>query len=298
MYQSNSRYKPLTGAVDYRDALVDPQAYEDEPRRGRTEFSGFSGNVDSMQMRAGLGDFRAPMRAGKAMFDQRNLSGPDAKRTRLPGDLSEQELNVLLSRDIVIMQDRSGSMGEKEHFPQGTFPRWYWCLSQAMDFTRQAARLPNWSFTLVLFSNEFDVYRNVRLQNVPAIYDTRRGAYVGTKLANPMSEQIYDYFQRRAAGSRRPLMIAVVTDGKPQDDEKLRDLIIDTTHHMRRPDDIQIVFLQVGTDDEGQRKLRRLDYKLQKKGARYDIVSVMPFDWVTRVGLTRALVSAIQGVDQ
>ncbi|MBY0357887.1 MAG: hypothetical protein K2W82_07785 [Candidatus Obscuribacterales bacterium] len=292
---SASKYKPLTGAVDYREPVVDSNDFA--PLDGRTDVAQLQGVTNGMQMRAGVGANRQPLRSAVPLFGSQNPFNLDANRGRLPGDLNEQELNVLKSHDIVIMQDRSSSMGEKEYFAQGEFPRWYWCLAQANDFGRQTQRLPNWSFTLVLFSSKYDVYHNVRLPQVPSIYQSRHGLYVGTKLAEPMSEQLNDYFRRRASGRAKPLIIAVVTDGKPQDDEDLCDLIIDATHHMRNRDDISITFLQVGTDDEGRKKLRKFDYKLVKKGARFDIVNVMPFETVTQMGLTRALVTAVQNAN-
>lgn len=287
----NSSVKPLTGGIDYRELVVDP-----DPGLSRTELTQLPGLTNPMPMRSGLNDFSSTLRNGKALFEQMNPFEAEAHHVSLPGDLSETELNTLLSHDIVIMQDRSDSMLEEERFPQGTVSRWHWCLSQSMDLMRQTTKLPHWSFNLVLFSNEFDVYRNVKLRNLPAIYETRRGTYVGTKLMRPVAEQLRAYFLRQAAGQARPLIIAVVTDGKPQDDEQLCSLIINTTKRLRDPDDIQIVFLQVGTDDEGQQKLCRLDYKLINDGARHDIVSVIPFEMMTRMGLARALVTAVQNV--
>lgn len=288
--------KPLTGGVDYRDTWVDPSEYQERASQyGRAGLTQLPGAVNQMQMRTGIMDNRMPLRSGVPRYDvEKNPFALETTKARLPGDLSDSDLNILKSHDIVIMQDRSSSMGEKEHFPQGKLPRWYWCLMQSTDFARQTVRLPDWSFTLVLFSSQYDVYRNVRLQHVPDIYATRSGIFVGTKLARPLAQQLDEYFQRRASGRARPLIVAVVTDGKPQDDEDLRDVIIDATHRMRNEKDVQIIFLQVGTDDEGQRKLRKLDYKLIKKGARYDIVSVMPFEMVTNLGLPRALITAVQ----
>jgi hypothetical protein len=147
-----------------------------------------------------------------------------------------------------------------------------------------------------LFSSKYDVYNHVNFSQLPEIYHRYNFGFYGTKLADPMAEQLNSYLQRRAAsgGRVKPLVIAVVTDGKPQDEHNLAETIVMATQQLRSPNEIRIVFLQVGTGGESQRKLAKLDYGLQSMGAKYDIVSVVPFRDVTRLGLARALVLAIQ----
>ena len=145
-----------------------------------------------------------------------------------------------------------------------------------------------------MFSSQYDVYRNVRMDMLPTVFE-RNHIWIGTKLASPMAEQIKEYLARRASSKQvRPLVIAVVTDGKPQDEGDLADVIINATHHLRNPNELHIVFLQVGTDEESYKKLSKLDNRLLSHGARYDIVSVMPFQELTRMGLTRALLSVVR----
>jgi Mg-chelatase subunit ChlD len=221
-------------------------------------------------------------------------------RTHLAGDISDKEIKLISNYDVVVMQDRSSSMGEDENIllrngmGMRRMSRWDWCLSETADFTRQTSFLPNWAFTLVLFSSKYDVFHRVAFNQLPAIYN-RTGIYIGTKLAEPMAEQISMYFRRRQMGEKRSLLVAVITDGKPQDDENLRDLLIQTTYQMRDPEEVKVVFLQVGTSDEGSEKLFKLDRKLQAKGAKYDIVTVKPFYEIANVGLTRALLDTICG---
>lgn len=302
---SAGKYKPLTGKIDYKEPQS-PSYIQGTPRlqgRGAQNNLHGSGTQTHLQGRSNQNqldsavnddDYLPPYNAGTPYMDR--FSTPfdlQAQNQRVPGDISERDLGMLRSHDVVIMQDRSSSMGEKEYFPQGKFSRWKWCLFQASDFARQTSKIRNWNFDVVLFSGEYDVFRSVKLPEIPQIYD-RTGIYVGTRLARPLSEQLSQFFQRRAAGRAKPLMIAVVTDGKPQDDEDLCDVIINATHHIASPNDLHITFLQIGTDDEGERKLNKLDYKLVRKGAKYDIVSVMPYSMVTQLGLARSIVQTMQ----
>lgn len=291
--RSSNQAIPLKGTVEHEDAdeLVDTSQFATPPRA----LNGNLNNADNGRLGAGLLDSRLQGRTAAQDTNQIRLT-PNISNTRLQGDVSDRELKKLSTHDIIVMQDRSSSMGDKEYFPMFSdkVSRWQWCLSQSMDLTRQASRLPNWGFTLVMFSSQYDVYRNVHLKNLPQLF-VRNGIFIGTKLAAPMHEQLTEYFQRRAAGKARPLVIAVITDGKPQDDEDLNDVIIQATRLMKDPNEIRITFLQVGTDDDGQRKLYRLDNRLMSRGARYDIVGVTPFSELAETGLTKALIKAIQG---
>lgn len=232
------------------------------------------------------------MHSGVPILDQMPAFPLNTQQTRLPTDVSDQELNKLKNYDLVIMQDRSSSMGERENYPQGIFPRWYWCLTQAVDLRRQTFRLPNWHFDLVMFSANFDLYRQVTMSQLPEVFN-RNGIWIGTHLGPPMEQVFSEYFQRRANGSAKPLIVAIVTDGKPKDMKYLCDVITNTTQQMHSAGEIRLVFLQVGTDEESYKKLNLLDNGLLRAGAKYDIVSIMPFSQVTRIGLTRALLSSL-----
>lgn len=304
------KLKPLSGQVEVQDegSLVDPEQFVGAPRKqlnGNTGRGKLDGNLrERGPLQSGLDDSDLESGAEDGNFQPRNAGldqmqfAPQINSTRLRGDLSDQELKQLATHDIVIMQDRSSSMGEKDYFPMvpDKISKWRWCMAQSMDLTRQTNRLPKFGFTLVVFSSQYDVYNNVRLQQLPQIIaGARNGIFIGTKLAPPMHDQLSQYFQRRATGRARPLIIAVITDGKPQDEHDLRDVIIQATQQMRNPNEIKIKFLQIGNDDEGTKKLHKLDMKLVNKGARFDIVHVESFGELANEGLPRALLRAIRG---
>jgi hypothetical protein len=313
--QSSMRLKPLTGQIDYTntEGLVDKDDYELNAQSGRTDSNRFDGRAGTNRLDGRAGNNALQSGADQSLF-RGNVNSPQLNRqlpkfgqtpplkqgiqtTRLPGDLSNKELTVLKLHDVVVMQDRSSSMAEDEHvFGNSGWrktSKWDWCLEQAMSLTRQTESLPNWKMTVVLFSGKYDVFQNVTMSRLPYVYN-REGIYVGTRLARPLAEQLQDYFNRRANGRARPLAIAVITDGKPQDDEKLCELLVQATQLMRDPKEISITFLQVGNDDEGQRKLHKFDRRLVEMGAKYDIVKVKPFYELIQVGLPKALVDSIQ----
>jgi len=306
----SDRFRPLEGKIERQEGsdLVDVSQFQGQanqsntdryrlPRNAGANTTQLQSGADDNQFQTGIGNNE--LRSGVARPGSRPPFPLNSKRVKLRGDVTDKELTRLSDYDVVVMQDRSSSMGEDERIlgrnGEGfrKMSRWDWCLQEAADFTRQTSNLRNWFFTLVLFSSKYDVHHHVMLEQIPYIYN-RSGIFIGTKLADPLQEQISMYFRRRAMGEKRPLLVAIITDGKPQDDENLRDLLIQTTYQMRDPNEVKIVFLQVGTSDDGTEKLVKLDQKLQRKGAKFDIVSVKPFYQLLQGGLTRTLVDTIQ----
>ncbi len=316
--------KPLYGKVDYTGGTGSAQGRARvKPLEGRVERNAAGGLVDTASFQAGVGRIAIPGRANSNQLQggarqssglgqadsvplQSGVAGmgrPDpfplgSSQSRLPGDISDRELELLRTHDVVVIQDRSSSMGDKEHFPVSgggsrKMSRWKWCLSQAVDLTRQTARIPGGKITLVLFSSQYDVYENVSLQQVPYIF-ARNKIFIGTKIVPPLADQIDRYFQRRDAGSAKPLVIAVITDAIPQDDDDLKELIVETTQRMRDPNEITITILQVGSEEDGQSLLRKLDHRLVRKGAKFDIIKTKTFPQVLQAGLTRSLIDAIE----
>lgn len=288
-----SNDKPLTGAVEMnaRDNLVDP-----------SDFQPLSGTADSSRLNAGaargnlqgLVDTNAfpSLRGGTATVDLNKPFPLSSNANRLRGDISDEEWRLLRSRDVVIIQDRSRSMTRPEMFPSGVSTPWAWCRQQAQDLTRQAGSDKDWAVTLMLFARDYEVYPRVTLSQIPAIFSDSRIS-LGTNIAPPLNEVFSDYFRRSASGGARPLLIAIITDGKPHDEAMAAQLIINATHQMRNPDDIRITVLQVGRGGKAKHKLAFLD-NLASMGARYDIVRVRGFEEVTRNGLTRSLVNTIK----
>lgn len=304
----NAASSMLQGGVDVTSlgALADPSQFA--PLKGNTSSTGLSTGLNQ----SGL----TPLNAGAGRLDTNKPIQAGAAKTVLAGDLNQNDLQVLASSDVLIMQDRSSSMGESLdkkdnddddflkrilsggslYTPSLSMSKWEWCLSQASDLTRQSARVPNWAMTLVMFSNEFDVYHNISLQQIPHIYN-RNGIFIGTKLARPLEEQLQAYFRQHLLGRKRPLLVAVITDGKPQDMENLVEVIVNATRQMTDPKQVHITFLQVGCDRKGVRYLAELDSGLVAQGARYDIVDVVPFSKLSQIGLARTLVDTIRAAN-
>ena len=222
--------------------------------------------------------------------------------------LSGQDLAVLSSRDIVVLIDKSGSMGDKDCPPpqqglrfsyrngeaESPVSRWDWCENELVTLANEARGSIRNGMRVVLFDGQQTVFDHVGLDKIPYIFHNNypEGS---TNEATALKSQLDWYFQHRAAqgGQARPVAIAVITDGLPNNASALRRVITDATQNLQRPDEVAITFLQVGNDKKGIRLVHELDDNLVQHGARFDIVDCKDFSELTQVGLAKALVDAI-----
>jgi hypothetical protein len=224
--------------------------------------------------------------------------------------LTEAQLRNLASHDIVLLIDKSFSMGTPDcpaqisllnkmsflsPFTLGidseTISRWDWCLAQTSHMAKETEQaLPN-GFTVVLFDGHPHAYSNVRMKDLRQIFsDYHPGG--STKLELPLDEAFSDYFaHRQAQGSHiKPLLIGIITDGCPTHPELVQQVIASATQHMRNPNEITIVFFLIGKHDrKGEQFVYELSHDAISDGAKFNIVRPVPFAECEQSGLVRAL---------
>jgi hypothetical protein len=226
------------------------------------------------------------------------------------GELTEVQLKRLASHDIVLMIDRSYSMGtndcpsssflaDKLPFPFGvgsdnSTSRWDWCAAQTSHMAKQTERALSNGFTVMLFSGHFDVFPHVNVKQLREIFaDNSPGG--STKLEKPLESTFNDYFNRKKSGRVKPLLVGVITDGCPTHPEFVREEIASITHEMRDPNEITIVFFLIGSNDrKGENFVWDISHNLTSAGAKYNIVRSVPFAECERMGLARALAENLQ----
>ncbi len=213
--------------------------------------------------------------------------------------LTQIDLVDLSRHDVVLVIDKSSSMKEQDcpSLLHHGWPisRWQWCKEQTMELARQTSSVLPQGLSVVLFSTSSHVFPHVTMNDLPQIFAAYSpGGF--TNEAGAVGRTFADYFQRReiAHGKIKPLLIAVITDGLPTNPQSLRDVIVDATKEMRRPDEIKMTFLQVGSDPKGLYFVSDLGRDLKQESAKYDIVSSKTFPELLRAGLTRALVDCIR----
>jgi Mg-chelatase subunit ChlD len=185
--------------------------------------------------------------------------------------------------DIVMLIDKSGSMGEPAD--RSGMSKWDWCSSQLSSFATEAQENTGRKLTIVTFNGEFSVKPNCTPTDVQQTFlSSKPGG--ATDLATPLDSVLGDYLR----GPRsHPLLVVVLTDGVPATPELVERGIIDASRRINTPDQIKIVFFEIGNDPDGAALIRLLDVGLTSEGARYDIVDANTFDQLKQVGLKTAL---------
>jgi hypothetical protein len=203
-------------------------------------------------------------------------------------------VRLLSDYDVELIVDSSQSMRRMDC--PGGLSRWDWCGVQAKDLGRQLHRYVPGGLTITAFARYFEVYRNARPENVADLF-ANPNFRSGTRLAEALSSRLNEFFLRRRPGSK-PLLIAVITDGVPrpvEQPEMVAASLINASRLMTDPREIKVVFFQIGAKSRfGHAFLNFLDNGLVENGARFDLVKSVPFEHLTKVGLSQALVDSIE----
>lgn len=306
-------------------ALVLPVAAQSDYRLARPAAN--RNNGSSADSSGWVNDFAEPPaatqgdqvpRAGFVLNINPNINGqqqfPVPAPIQLPSAVSRfvkklgaNDLNLLSSRDVIVLVDRSSSMGDKDcpapagglaFLPRNGEPapdisRWDWCEQELLSLSRMAGGALRQGIRLVFFASNQNEYEHVRLNDIGRVFEDNYPSG-STNAAAALKSQLDWYFTQRATNPNpRPVVVAVITDGLPNSTHALKKVIIDATHQMARPDEVAITFLQVGRDRKGVNLVHDIDDNLVQQGAVYDIVDAKDFRDLLEVGLGRALADAI-----
>lgn len=229
--------------------------------------------------------------------------------------LREPEIQRLGTYDLALVIDKSASMtyrlnqrnapqklpaidGLDRPMPVAADPgdsitRWDWCKNQARNLAEQIKKVLPSGLKISMFSNNYDSYSNVDGEKVEALFNEVEPSG-GTNVSRVLSHHLDEYFAHRDAGEKtKPLLLAMITDGAPEDGMKTKEAIIRATKNMKRSDEILIAILQVGNDRRAPKFLADLDDELVNQNAKYDIVEVKSFAEIKKQGLARVLANLV-----
>jgi hypothetical protein len=211
------------------------------------------------------------------------------------------ELSQLSDHDVVLIIDRSNSMAVADCFPAATdkrshqlykpVSRWQWCQEQTLQLAKKAEKALPTGLTVVLFAKTFAIYHNADLGSIETMFADNRPAG-STDAAAALGTQIEAYFTKKSnMGERiKPLLIAIISDGCPNNPKSFCDVIVKATQRMNQPGEIAITFLQVGNDRRATNLLSQLNNGLIDQNAKFNIVKIVPFPELNKIGLPQALV--------
>jgi hypothetical protein len=193
-----------------------------------------------------------------------------------------------LKRDYTLIIDRSLSMsfkmdedawhnGEKWVFPYADEDksRWYHTKQAVKLIAPAIVECDKTGVTLMFFSDEdtapFQVHEHIKDSDKIEDLFHKIKPKGGTDLHGILKIAIDRHFKLYAKDKLEETIL-VITDGQPDSEDKVYDLLIKTTQEMKSSKQLSITFIQVGCSESARYFLKRLDNRLKEKGAKHDIV--------------------------
>lgn len=172
--------------------------------------------------------------------------------------------------DFFLAIDRSGSMGGAA---KGFNSRW----AQAKEITEGvatfASQVNDDGITVITFGGNFvptrDVVSGVKADSVHALFEKSQPAG-----STPLHLALDAAFAKHFSSTKKTLL-AVVTDGEPDDKEAVAKSIVNAAGKLADATQIRVIFLQVGDDAAASHYLDDLDNHLS--AAKFDIVNAITF---------------------
>ncbi len=191
----------------------------------------------------------------------------------------------LANLDVEFLLDKSGSMGTKD-CANGKKTRWEYGKETLEALANAAQKHDPDGIVVTVFARNFRTYEGVKSggDKITAIYKENE-PMGGTDTAKALKSRLDAYFARKSTGEAKSLVLFVMTDGAPDDEKSVADVIIEASKKLDRDDEVAISFVQVGKDDDATRFLKSLDDELTSKGAKFDIVDTLPVDEVENLSV-------------
>lgn len=202
-------------------------------------------------------------------------------------------VSTLANRDYVLVLDKSGSMAEKD-CPGGK-SRWESAKESTLAIANKVAEYDPDGITVIPFAGSHKIYENTTPAKVKDIFNENE-PMGGTTLGPVLKAVFTSYQSRKKAGTTKPNgeILIVVTDGQPTDEAQVAREIVAFGNTLDNADaEYGIQFLQVGKDQAAATFLKKLDDDLVKQGAKHDIVDTKTMEELETIGLTEALLAAL-----
>lgn len=161
------------------------------------------------------------------------LTGGMAKSgKRTSFSLSNEELRRLSKYDISVLIDSSGSMRKQDCEPLNVFlmnerfiSRWEWCKEQTSILSQEVEGVFPSGISVTTFASHAWRHPNVPPSAINDIFNNviPDGA---TRLDYAFDQELGAYFSEKALGGRKkPLLIAVITDGGPSSPQDRKSVV-------------------------------------------------------------------------
>lgn len=181
----------------------------------------------------------------------------------------------LANLDVLVVIDKSGSMGMNNDTPSGA-SRWKYSEEVILSLVTEIGKHDDNGLDIIFFNNSHKLEEGVKPEAFPGIWRTHTPGG-GTTLA-PALKTALDLAGKR--WKEKQQFIICLTDGSPSDPKDVEKVIIAAANSMEKDEQCAILFVQVGRDGDAKAFLANLDDGLQAAGAKFDIVDTDDVDTV------------------
>lgn len=220
--------------------------------------------------------------------------------------------------DIEFILDRSYSMGEKDPSTNGA-TRWESGRKLLLETATACQEIDDDGISVTIFDDEIITKENTTLEVVSDIFKKTFPRNT-TDTAGAVGSRLKAYFARRdgttatkktggflgmggktitetkqPAARVKPVILLVYTDGVPNSERALQNVIVEATTKMQSRDEIAIVFIQAGNNNAATKFLVSLDNNLESQGAKFDIVSCITVQKAMQMTIEQLLTAALTG---
>ena len=215
------------------------------------------------------------------MSDDQNTSttSPTPASTPAPSPAATPTANILANVEVAILVDTSGTMRKKD-VRGGNLTRLQAVRESAAALADELEKYDDDGITIVRFAGTVELHDNVtragdKLDN---LFEEFRP--MGSTNTAGALQKVIDKFldKRQAQGNIKPACIICFTDGEPDDKLAVAKVIVDATKRIKSRDELGILFVQVGSDQDATDYLDKLNSHLTEAGATLDIVAVKKLD--------------------
>eukprot|EP01105_Mastigella_eilhardi_P004494 TRINITY_DN159_c0_g1_i2.p1 TRINITY_DN159_c0_g1~~TRINITY_DN159_c0_g1_i2.p1 ORF type:complete len:447 (+),score=66.66 TRINITY_DN159_c0_g1_i2:30-1343(+) len=275
-------YNPATYNPDARSFNADPRlagpagGYSPDSRPGgQFGASGFAASgfgIHSVQQ-------------GHGLVAVGGIDGPYITKRQEYGLKFFNNLQSSLRRDYTLIVDKSGSM----QLDDGNKNRWDEAR-KAVEFLAPFICQFDPDGPTVWFFSRPPFHKHPNITNAQQVKElfAENVPDGSTDLAGVLRHALRDHF---AKGSNETML--VITDGSPDCEEDVEEVIIGATSRLRDKDELSISFIQIGSDPAARDYLKRLDCGLQAKGAVYDIVDTKTCDQMVDMSFSELIFKSL-----
>ena len=199
----------------------------------------------------------------------------------------------LLERDYTLIIDQSASMKKRDQI--GRRSRWDAIKEVTEALALDCSEYDSDGVTVYTFASDFTRYDNVTESRVEQIFEEQIPQYGGTNLSNVLKDALDNYFERKSKNESKKNgeVILVVTDGRPDDEQRVEKVIIEASKKIDRDEELGISFIQIGEDREAREFLKYIDNGLIDKGAKFDICHTSTFKEISTKSFEQIIYDAL-----